>query len=115
MPILKAAEESLKALNKKDISEIKVLKTPPADVIMVLESICLMKDVKPNIVPGKKLGEKKNDYWEPSRNMLADPASFLNSLLKYDKENMTEALIDKIKPYIQNPRFQPQKIAKVTL
>lgn len=114
MPILQAAEESLKALNKKDISEIKVLKTPPVDVVLVLESICIMKDVKPNLVPGKNLGEKVNDYWEPSRNMLSDPASFLNSLLNYDTENMSEALIKKIKPYIENPRFQPLKIAKVT-
>lgn len=113
--MLLAAEESLKSLNKNDISEIKVMKRPPTDVVLVLESICIMKNIKPVQVPGKKLGEKINDYWDPSRNMISDPTSFLNSLLNYDKENMTEAVVKQIEPYILNPNFQPQKIIKVDI
>lgn len=59
-------------------------------------------------------GEKVLDYWEPGRNMLSDPRAFLNSLLNYDRENMTEALISKIKPFITNPDFQPSKIITVS-
>ncbi|XP_050431121.1 dynein axonemal heavy chain 1-like [Adelges cooleyi] len=114
LPMLLAAEESLKSLNKNDISEVKVLKRPPAGVVLVLETICIMKDIKPLKVAGGALGKKVLDYWEPSRNMMADPAAFLNSLLNYDKENMTEALIQKLEPYIENPNFRPEKIITVS-
>lgn len=113
--MLEAAENSLKALQKNDISEIKVMKRPPVGVVLVLESICIMKDIKPSKLPGKKLGQKIDDFWEPSRNMISDPASFLNSLINYDKESISEELIQKIEPYILNPNFQPKKIIKVTM
>jgi dynein heavy chain len=48
--MLKAAEDSLKALNKNDISEVRALKRPPAGVVLVLEVICIVKDIKPNKV-----------------------------------------------------------------
>lgn len=59
-------------------------------------------------------GEKILDYWEPGRIMLSDPGAFLNSLVNYDKENMSETLINKLKPYINNPDFQPAKIITVS-
>lgn len=53
------------------------------------------------------------DYWEPGRMMLSDPGAFLNSLVNFDKENMSEAMISKLEPYINNPNFQPAKIITV--
>ncbi|XP_050527307.1 dynein axonemal heavy chain 1-like [Daktulosphaira vitifoliae] len=114
LPLLLEAEESLKSLNKNDISEIKVLKKPPAGVVLVLESICIMKNVKPIKITSGALGKKILDYWEPSRNMISDPASFLNSLINYDKENISEALIHSLEPYIKNPNFSPEKIITVS-
>lgn len=111
--MITAAKESLKSLNKNDISEIKVMKKPPTDVVLVLESLCVIQNIKPIQVPGKNFGEKVNDYWEASRNMISDPAHFLDKLIKFDIKKMTEALIRKIQPYIENPKFQPQKIIKV--
>lgn len=62
---------------------------------------------------GSRPGEKILDYWEPGRMMLGDPGAFLNSLVNYDKENMTEGLISRLEPYINNPNFQPAKIITV--
>ncbi|XP_054262356.1 dynein axonemal heavy chain 1-like [Macrosteles quadrilineatus] len=114
MPMLKAAEDSLKALNKNDISEVRALKRPPAGVVLVLEVICIVKDIKPNKVAGSRPGEKVLDFWEPGRLMLGDPGAFLSSLVNFDKENMSEALIQKLEPYIKNPNFQPAKIITVS-
>lgn len=60
-----------------------------------------------------KFGEKILDYWEPGRNMLADPAAFLSSLMNFDKDSITEEMIEKLKMYINDPQFMPAKIAKV--
>ena len=64
-------------------------------------------------VPGPKLGEKVNDYWTPGTALLANPDHFLNSLVTYDKENMSEDTVKKLKPYIENPQFLPGSVVKV--
>lgn len=45
--MLEEAEASLKALNKGDITEVKAMKRPPVGVVLVIEAICIIKDVKP--------------------------------------------------------------------
>lgn len=43
MPALNAAIDSLKALNKNDIVEIKSFAKPPALVQMTMEAVCILK------------------------------------------------------------------------
>jgi dynein heavy chain len=45
---------------------------------------------------------------------LQDPGRFLESLFKYDKDNIPESAIQKIQPYIDNEAFMPAAIAKVS-
>ena len=45
--------------------------------------------------------------------MLQDPGKFLESLFKYDKDNIPDPVIVKIQPYIDNEDFTPAAIAKV--
>lgn len=47
MPALRAAEKALQELNRNDIVEVKALKKPPAGVILVIESLCVVFDIKP--------------------------------------------------------------------
>ncbi|VEN45683.1 unnamed protein product, partial [Callosobruchus maculatus] len=114
MPALLEAEASLKSLNKNDIVEVRSMKRPPAGVVYVIESICIVKNIKPNKVPGFRPGEKLLDYWEPGRNMLADPGAFLTSLMNFDKDSITEDMIEKLKKYVEDPLFTPAKISKIS-
>lgn len=50
-PMLEAAEASLKALNKSDITEVKAMKRPPPGVVLVIEAMCIVKNIKPLKVP----------------------------------------------------------------
>lgn len=56
MPALLAAESSLKALNKNDITEVRAMKRPPPGVVFVIESICIVKNVKPHKVAMARIG-----------------------------------------------------------
>ena len=47
--------------------------------------------------------------------MLQDPTKFLESLLKYDNDNIPDAVIQKIQPYIDMEDFTPAAISKVKL
>ncbi|CAK9804539.1 Dynein axonemal heavy chain 1 [Anthophora plagiata] len=117
-PMLIAAEKSLKALNRNDITEVKAMKRPPVGVLLVIEAICIINNVKPIQVKSGagKFGEteQKLDYWTPGSQMLSDPGGFLYNMENYDKENLTEDMIKKLKVYIENPDFQPPKIEYVS-
>ncbi|XP_015110698.1 dynein heavy chain 1, axonemal [Diachasma alloeum] len=113
-PMLQAAEASLKALNKGDITEVKAMKRPPVGVVLVIEAMCIVKDVKPNKLPGKLPGEKILDYWTPGSQMLADAGHFLRELENFDKSKITEEMINRLKAYIENPSFHPSKVIQVS-
>ncbi|CAH8652543.1 unnamed protein product [Schistosoma rodhaini] len=114
LPALYESLEALKSLNKNDITEVRAMMRPPEGVRLVIEAVCIMKDVKPKKVAGDKPGVKIDDYWEPGKIMLQDPGKFLDSLMNYDKENIPEYIIHKIKPYIESESFSPATIAKVS-
>lgn len=114
LPALEAALASLKSLNKTDVVEVRALQRPPPGVKLVIEAVSIMKGVKAKKVAGEKVGTKVDDYWEPGKALLQDPGKFLEGLFKYDKDNIPDAVIQKIQPYIENEDFQPAAIAKVS-
>jgi len=54
-----------------------------------------------------------DDFWESSKRMLNDP-TFLEGLRTYDKDNIPPAIIAKIRPYVENPEFEPAKIKQAS-
>ncbi|ELV10380.1 Dynein heavy chain 1, axonemal [Tupaia chinensis] len=114
LPALDAALASLRNLNKNDVTEVRAMQRPPPGVKLVIEAVCIMKGIKPKKVPGEKPGSKVDDYWEPGKGLLQDPGRFLESLFKFDKDNIGETVIKAIQPYIDNEEFQPAAIAKVS-
>ncbi|KAK7497834.1 hypothetical protein BaRGS_00010968 [Batillaria attramentaria] len=99
MPALEAAIKALDALDKNDISEIRVFSKPPELVQTVMEAVCIL------------LGYKTD--WASAKSMLGDP-NFLKKLAEYDKDNIPEKLLKKLKPYIDNPKFIPEAVEKVS-
>lgn len=51
MPALEAALAALDTLNPSDISLVKSMQNPPGPVKLVMESICVMKGLKPERKP----------------------------------------------------------------
>ncbi|CAB4026765.1 dynein heavy chain 1, axonemal-like, partial [Paramuricea clavata] len=109
-----AALTSLKSLNRNDVVEVRALQRPPPGVKLVIDAVCIIKGVKPKKVAGEKVGTKVDDYWEPGKALLQDPAKFLEGLFKFDKDNIPDSNIQKIQPYIDNEDFTPAAIAKVS-
>ena len=113
LPALDAAVKALSILKKDDITEVKMMKSPPAGVKLTMEAVCIMKEVGPVKVAAPDGKGKVDDYWEPAKKMMNDP-KFLDSLVNYDKDNMKEAVVNKIKKYVVNEDFEPDKIAKAS-
>ena len=96
------------------IFQVRALQRPPLGVKLVIEAVCIMKEVKPKKVPGEKPGVKIDDYWDVGKALLQDPQKFLDSLFKYDRDNIPDPVITKIQPYIDNEDFTPIAISKVS-
>jgi len=115
IPALQKALKALDTLKPSDIGEVKAMKDPPAAVKLVMEAVCVMKEVKGEKVADPNGGTKKvMDYWGPAKKMLGD-MKFLDGLKAYDKDNIPTKVMKVIRDtYIPNPTFQPEIIAKAS-
>ncbi|KAK4872624.1 hypothetical protein RN001_014653 [Aquatica leii] len=99
LPAMEAAEKALESLNKNDINEMKVFQKPPELVKFVMESVCLL------------LGAKTD--WAAAKTVMGD-VNFLKRLQEYDKDHIPEIMLKKLKVYIENKDFIPEKVAAVS-
>ncbi|XP_053350493.1 dynein axonemal heavy chain 3 [Clarias gariepinus] len=115
MPALEAALSALDTLKPADITVVKSMQNPPGPVKLVMESICVMKGIKPERKPDPGgSGKMIEDYWGPSKKLLGD-MKFLESLKAFDKDNIPAANIKKIREkFIDNSDFQPALIKNVS-
>ncbi|NXU51136.1 DYH3 protein, partial [Turnix velox] len=115
LPALEAALAALDTLNPSDISLVKSMQNPPGPVKLVMESICVMKGIKPERKPDPSgSGKMIEDYWKSSKKILGD-LKFLESLKTYDKDNIPPAIMKKIREkFIDHPDFQPAVIQNVS-
>lgn len=111
LPILNSALEALNTLTPADITVVKSMKTPPKGVRIVMEAICVLKNVKPDRVPDPAgTGKMIEDYWAPSKRVLAD-IKFLDGLINFDKDNIDPKIIQTLEKRILNDEnFDPEKI-----
>ncbi|KAM7329251.1 hypothetical protein ACRRTK_010864 [Alexandromys fortis] len=115
MPALEAALAALDTLNPADITLVKSMQNPPGPVKLVMESICVMKGLKPERKPDPSgSGKMIEDYWGVSRKILGD-LKFLESLKTYDKDNIPSMIMKRIRErFIDHPDFQPAVIKNVS-
>jgi len=48
--------------------------------------------------------------WTSAKIVLGD-SNFLKTLQEYDTDNISDKMINQLKPYIDNPDFNPKKVA----
>lgn len=91
-PSIKMAQDALKAINKNDLNELKAMTSPPPLVMFVLEAVCVLLGVKP--------------AWDAAKKILSEP-SFPKRLMDFDKGQITDVTMKKIKSYIEHKDFDP--------
>jgi dynein heavy chain len=85
MPIYKEALGALDTLNKNDIIEMKSYAKPPEDLVLVITAVCFLLD--------------KPENWDEGKKLMNQPEAFINSLKTFDKDNIKEAKLKKLKKY----------------
>ncbi|NXU08026.1 DYH3 protein, partial [Pardalotus punctatus] len=115
LPALEAAEAALNTLNPSDITLVKSMQNPPGPVKLVMESICIMRSIKPERKPDPSgSGKMLEDFWGPAKKLLSD-IKFLERLKSYDKDKIPPAIMKKIREkFMNHPDFQPDVVKNVS-
>ncbi|XP_054702774.1 dynein axonemal heavy chain 9 isoform X6 [Grus americana] len=99
-PALAAAQDALNTLNKKNLTELRSFGSPPSAVSNVTAAVMVL------MAPGGKI--PKDRSWKAAKVAMARVDSFLDSLIKFDKENIHENCLKALQPYLQDPKFKPE-------
>ncbi|XP_041519985.1 dynein heavy chain 9, axonemal [Microtus oregoni] len=102
-PALTAAQAALNTLNKTNLTELKTFGSPPLAVSNVSAAVMVL------MAPGGKV--PKDRSWKAAKIAMAKVDSFLDSLIHFDKENIHENCLKAIRPYLQDPAFNPELVA----
>ncbi|XP_021921863.1 dynein heavy chain 7, axonemal isoform X5 [Zootermopsis nevadensis] len=109
-PMLNTAIAALSTITPNDINIVKTMKSPPKGVKLVMEAVCILKDVKPDRIPDPRgSGRMLEDYWASSKRMLGD-TKFLDSLIEYDKDNIPPAIMKISEQILPDENFDPEKV-----
>ncbi|KAJ0398628.1 hypothetical protein P43SY_007486 [Pythium insidiosum] len=117
LPALDAAVQCLNKLKKSDIDEVKALKNPPHGVRLTMEAACIIFGIKPTMKNDPdKAGQKVKDYWESAqKTILSNAKKLMEDMLKFDKDNINEKIIQELDRYIEMEEFQPASVRKASV
>ncbi|OAE34257.1 hypothetical protein AXG93_4605s1210 [Marchantia polymorpha subsp. ruderalis] len=116
-PEVLTAIKQLSQLNKKDISELKSFTQPPPRLLTVLEALCVILKKEPKHMkhpPSSNSMESVNSYWPVARELLSQ-VDFVKMLLSFNKDAMENCTMEKLKPYMENPLFKPEKVRRISV
>uniref|UniRef100_A0A8B9DZR5 Dynein axonemal heavy chain 9 n=1 Tax=Anser cygnoides TaxID=8845 RepID=A0A8B9DZR5_ANSCY len=99
-PALEAAQAALNTLNKKNLTELRSFGSPPPAVSNVTAAVMVL------MAPGGKI--PKDRSWKAAKAAMARVDGFLDSLIKFDKENIHKNCLKALQPYLQDPKFKPE-------
>ena len=84
---------------KGELNDLRGMKNPSELVISVLEAVCILLGLKGD--------------WNAAKNLMGD-AQFIQKLIDFDKDNIPEQVMKRVRRYIDNPKFIPDEVAKVS-
>ncbi|XP_075759566.1 dynein axonemal heavy chain 9 isoform X2 [Pelodiscus sinensis] len=99
-PALAAAQAALNTLNKNNLTELKSFGSPPSAVSNVTAAVMVL------MAPGGKV--PKDRSWKAAKVSMARVDGFLDALVHFDKENIHENCLKALRPYLQDPEFNPE-------
>lgn len=115
LPILKQAQAALDTIKPKDINEIKALGNPPLAIRTTMHAVCVMLDRKCEKTPKKDNPKVMEDNWWFTAQKMMNEKNFLEDLLNFEKDNIPEHVIEKIRgQFLNDPEFKPSRVSKAS-
>ncbi|TKS69390.1 Dynein heavy chain 2, axonemal [Collichthys lucidus] len=100
LPALNEAMKAVESLDKNHMREIKSYDRPPGPVETVMAAVMILQCREPT--------------WAEAKRHLGEP-NFIKSVINFDKDNISDCVLKKIRWYCGQADFQPDIIGKVSL
>lgn len=100
LPSLEAAMQAVNGIDKGELNDLRSMKNPPELAQQVLEAVCILLGLKAD--------------WNTAKMVTGDGTTFIQKLLDFDKDNIPEQVSKRVRRYIDNPKFIPDEVAKVS-
>eukprot|EP00741_Cyanophora_paradoxa_P004754 tig00000828_g4612.t1 len=105
-PAVAAAEAALNTLQKKDLVELKSLKTPPAGIDDILAAVMVMQSPATGVI--------KDRSWQAAQKTMLSVERFMSDLKEFktliDKEQVPAANFKAVRQYTANPQFKGENV-----
>lgn len=114
LPALENAVKKVREINVNDFYELKAVNSPGPTIVACFQVVCFLllkseKPKKPN--DAKKLQYDPEGWFELSKSkLLSEPKKFLDNMINYDKDNIADSLISKIKPLMEKEEMSEAKV-----
>ena len=96
------AYEAIENLEKTDVAELRSFVNPPPAVVMVTSVLMIL--LQNNVLP-----------WSDAKKLMSNGDRFLNMLLDFDADSITQHQITLLRPFEANPNFHPDAVAPICL
>lgn len=105
--VVDAAIETLNSLTAQDFAAVRAVKTPPNSIKLIMEAICMLKNIKPDKIPDPN-GKTVDDYWGPAKRIMGEP-KFVAELTEFEKDDINMKTMKLIRDrYLSNAEIDPE-------
>lgn len=109
--VLDEAKQAINTIDTQALFTVKSYNNPPFEVKMVMSSICIILNRKPEV---DKSGNV--NYWPTAKSLLNEGTKLFTRLNGLSEKELNQKTMDKVrKEYISNPKFDPEKIKVISL
>ena len=112
-PALEEAANALNSIQPSHISSVRKLAKPPHLIMRIMDGVLLLQQKKIDVCTQDPERSCVKPSWQESMKLMSTP-DFLSSLLKFQKDEMTEECIELIEPLIEMPDFTTEGAKKVS-
>ena len=81
------------------MNDLRNMKNPSEIVQQVWEAVCILLGLKGD--------------WNAAKIAMGD-ANFIQKLIEFDKDNIPEQVMKRVRRYIDNPKFIPDEVGKIS-
>jgi len=107
------AIKCLDKVKKSDMVELQSMSSPPIEVRLTLEALCVIFSIKPDEINDPNNPRKKiKDYVGPARKHLLSQKQLLEKMRIYNRDNVPENVVQDLTSILSHRRFMPDRIAK---
>lgn len=113
LPALEEAVKKVKQINVNDFYELRGVGKPSMSIVKMFEVVALMFNAKKPPKPKDDKGKESDPdgyFGYAKKELLGNPKKFLQDLIEYDKDNISDSLIVKIKPMMDLEALQEARV-----